>query len=61
MFQITLHSRPGGTARYWWWTLRSAGNGAVLATSETYTTRRKALEAARKVNSRLGAGEIIER
>lgn len=31
---------------YFWWQLKSEGNGAVLATSETYTTRRKAFATA---------------
>ncbi len=37
---------PGSLYRRWWWVLKSAGNGAILATSETYTTKAKALKTA---------------
>lgn len=48
-YRITMHSSVGWPNAHWWWTLRSAGNGATLATSETYTTRRKALATATKL------------
>lgn len=32
--------------KYWWWQLKSAGNGAVLAHSETYRSKAKALKTA---------------
>ncbi len=46
-YRIVLY---GGTTAiegtYFWWVLKSAGNGAVLATSETYTTKAKAFKTA---------------
>jgi uncharacterized protein YegP (UPF0339 family) len=45
MYRIVLQqSKP---PKYgWWWVLKATGNGAILATSEVYTTKRKALTAA---------------
>lgn len=54
-YRIVLReARYAATPSYWWWVLKSAGNGAVLATSETYSTRRKALAAAQALADALG-------
>lgn len=46
-YRIVLRRSSGETAPVvYWWVLKSAGNGAVLATSETYLTRRRAVQTA---------------
>jgi hypothetical protein len=45
---------PPSGVHNWWWVLKSAGNGHILATSETYTTKAKALKAAQALAERLG-------
>lgn len=46
-FRLVLrHNEVRG---YWWWVLKAAGNGAVLATSETYSTRHRAISMARRL------------
>jgi len=44
----------------YWWVLKSAGNGAVLATSEMYTTHRAALKTATALAAALGV-EVEDR
>jgi uncharacterized protein YegP (UPF0339 family) len=43
-----------GFPKHFWWQLKSAGNGAVLATSETYKTKRKAFDTASALAIELG-------
>lgn len=43
MYRIQLRSRRPAS---YWWVLKAASNGAILATSEMYTTKRKALQTA---------------
>jgi uncharacterized protein YegP (UPF0339 family) len=50
MFKVELHR----DADRWWWRLKNAKNGKVLATSEVYRTRRSAEVIAISVADSLG-------
>jgi uncharacterized protein YegP (UPF0339 family) len=52
-FRVALHIGKAAKTT-WWWVIRSAGNGAVLATSEVYGRRRDAERTARAVAEALG-------
>lgn len=53
MYRLTLHAARGWPNGHWWWALR-ARNGKTLAHSENYTTRRAALQTARRLARALG-------
>lgn len=52
MWRVELLENKQG---HYWWRLKSSGNGKILATSETYTTHRKAETIAIAVADKLAA------
>lgn len=44
----------------WWWRIESVANSQVLATSETYSTRQKQEQTARRLSDATGVRIVTE-